>query len=1129
MIVTNPYAMWTSLLLCAFLGNSVSMAEDKVASTLPSIFLSDVQWRAEIERVSSEQRPRRLRYLDGPASQAAPADDSSAYRIKKMGTSVAFEVGGRLSERRTMIWSAAVNTSRKPGTCRYYSFRYRARGIERSHPPTTVLAATGTDGEGKAVATPLVTADQILNDDCWHFLVGKKEITFPIDGLQVQVTTTDSSGRFELEGLAFHESLPEFEGPLPGWKSLPLEPGVRLQGVDLGHLPNDSYRASFQRILDTYGMAVDGGAWPGGCFGIPFDGSEHTANLIRPADWGSANAERVDLLGTKTTRRYYKPQGRDDLITIPVGKHASEVFFIMAAEMPPRESCYVRPAWPRPVDDIESLAVELQYADGDRDFAFPYSLADHGFMVRRALSAYAVPADPERELARFILHNRQPGKTFSLGAVTVNTSPDRAVPEMSIDGPPVHVPDLPKPSKRPATVRRDGDQLTLSNTCFDLVVDCSHGFSIASVRQRYSETQLPLSPSSGLEIELADTILTGRAFKTESIQVEENTARIRLTSLVPEMPLRLAMQIAIDDSPQVTMNLAVENAGQQPLEPTIRFPVLRDLKIGDCADTWLFFPQYRNVITNQCGAYLTPNDHCFPMQVCDIYNPKSGLGLALLTHNLDHRSLDYAVAKTERGVSAFVQSPGEFCRIEPGKAMAQTEACMVVHPGDWHGALRVYRGWLAEVTKSSKAQDEDWFRQTFLLRTHQAKKFYDWAVSIFDPDKNSYRIDDFVKVDTEYLGMRPQVFHLFGWTDLENGWHGHPNGDYLPESITGGLEALKAAVDRLQNELGIAASLYTISDRCFAQSEFGRAHGRKCAICRKDGTLVENDENCFLCGNTQAWRNQYVESLCRVQRETGVKMLYVDVFPFFRSSTCYSPDHGHEVPSHVNRGTYALIRQLRERLPDGVVLWSEYPLPDMSQSWIDGNIHYYCLDWHTHFGKLYDKLETAPSAADVPHNLYRFVFPNLKQFIFPCGVSPNTGDTKFPFFNGEALYDCGWSLYCGPNLDRIKKSLALQREYADCFASPEPTAEVETLEREVHANCFPGEGRTVWTLYNARYTTFRGPVLAIEHRPGATYRDAWNDVRLEPEIVDGKAVLRLRLDPQQLGCVVQEWKQEQRR
>ena len=75
----------------------------------------------------------------------------------------------------------------------------------------------------------------------------------------------------------------------------------------------------------------------------------------------------------------------------------------------------------------------------------------------------------------------------------------------------------------------------------------------------------------------------------------------------------------------------------------------------------------------------------------------------------------------------------------------------------------------------------------------------------------------------------------------------------------------------------------------------------------------------------------------------------------------------------------------------------------------------------------------------------------------------------------------------------------------------------------VVANRFPGDGRTVWTLYNTRcYMTVRGTVLAVEHRESAAYRDLWNERVLTPEIRNGQAFLTLALDPQGLGCVVQE-------
>lgn len=1121
-----PHAFWIRslavLLISTCSGAVASADEDDKDWTIP---VAAIQWETAIEQVASNQRPVQKKRYDGLPNEHVPSAES-AYRVKRGDSSTAFEVCGDVPYQGTMIWSAALPSPISPGPDTYYRLRYRAHGIERSYSSVAVLATVGEDSDGKSVSQALLTADQALNDNRWHTLVGKKSFSCPIDALRVQLTTSDHLGAFEIGQLSFHESLPEVQIQLAD--EHPQEPteDTRFERIDLSSHFNDSFAASCRRVLDQYGVVVDCGSPQTATAGIPFEIGKGEHNLIRPQEDRSANAEPVELLGTKTTRHFFKPLGRDDLTTIAIGKRASEVFFVMATESQLSESCYAQPAWPRPIDDIENVAVELQYADGQRDFAFPYSLADEGFLVRRGVAAYVVPADHERELANFVLHNRLFGKTFSLAAVTLNTSPKRVVPEVLLSDPPIHIPELPQPPHRPVSVQRDGDRITLSNTFYDLVVDCSRGFSLQSLNNRWADTHINLHPSSGLEIQLDDTVLTGRAFETTSIELEGDSVTIRLKSRVPEIPLTLNVQLAVDDTPQVTMNLAAENTGSDAIEADVRFPVLHDVTIGDCDDTWLFFPQYRNVISNRHGAYFAPNDCRFPMQVCDIYNPRAGTGLAVLTHNLDHRSLDYSMAKSDRGVSAFVQAPGELYRIEPSKQVAFTESCLLFHCGDWHGALDAYRDWLDAVSESSVAQGKAWFRRSFLLRNHQMKKFYAWSAPIYDAETKTYCIDDCVRTDTDYLGMKPEIVHLFGWIDLENGWHGHPNGDFNIDAYAGGPEALKGAVRSLQEKHGIPTSLYTLSDRCYKQSEFGKKHGEQLAIQRKDGSLAQDEANWYLCGNSQGWRDQYVESLCRTQRETGVKILYVDVFPFSRSSACYSTDHGHEVPSHVNRGTYAMIRQLRERLPEDVVLWSEYPLPDMSLPYIDGNIHYYCLDWHEHFGKLYNQLEDARPFAATPANVYRYVFPNLKQLVFPCGVSPYSGDTKIPFFNGEALYDCSWCLYASPHLDRIKKSLAIQREYADCFASPHPVPEVETLQQQVHANRFPGENRTAWTLFNARYTTVRGPVLSVEHHEGATYYDIWNDVSLEPDIIDGMAILSQTLDPQQLGCVVQVWKQD---
>ena len=1123
--------MWTLPGVTAWAGEPFPPSDEagqKRASW--QVAIDATHWAPVVDEVNADQRPQQVLWLDGPADDSMRRGQKP-YRAEIRDGNVAFEVEGRLPYPRTMIWSADVRKQASCGPCSHFCLRYRAKGIERSHQPVGVLSVTGQMPGDKPASVALLTVAQIFNDDRWHQVVGKTSTRFSPDTLQVRVTTSGTLGRFEIGQLSFHESLPEIQSQLLTPTRSKSVGKARLECLDLGSQYNYDCDSSFRRMMDAHAMVVDGGNRFGDranseqviAGGIPFQihGGKH--NLIRPAEDPALNAEKVDFLGTKTTRHYWKPRGRDDRIEVPVGRRASEVFIVMAAELPPSESCYARPSWPRPVDDIETLAVELVYADGERDFAFPYSLADGGFRVRRALGAYVVPAASERTLQSVILHNRLPGRTFSLAAVTVNTSATRVFPKALVSDPPVRVPLASSPPRRDASVVREGDLIRFSNTWYDLVVDCSQGFSVRSVSHHASNVQTVLHPSSGVEVELGNTILTGRAFRTESVDIDGRSAIVRLRSSHPTIPLRLLLRLRIDDSPQLTMNLTVESTGTSPLAAAVRFPVLRDITIGRCDDTWMFFPQYRNVISNRHGTYYVPNDCRFPVQVLDIYNPRAGLGLGVITHNRDHRSLDYSMGKSSRGVSAYVQAPGELYPLEPGRSVTLTESVLLFHQGDWHEAVQAYRDWLTTLPASAPTHTRDWFRRLSLLRCHQTKKFYSWAVPIYEPKTRSYLVDAFVRADTDYLGVTPEVFHFFGWTDLENSWHGHPNGDFRVDAYTGGPEALKSAIRQLLEKHAIRTSLYTLSDRCLKNSHFGQQHGQQLAIRNRDGSRQQDEFNWFLCGCSQEWRDHYVEALCRTQRETNVKILYVDVFPFSRGSACYAPDHGHQVPSHVDQGTYALIRQLRERLPEDVAIWSEYPLPDAAQQYIDGNIHYYCLDWHEHFGKTYDQTDEAQPFAATPQNVYRYIFPRLKQFVFLCGISPWSGDSKFPFFNGEALYDCSWSLYAGQNLDRIKKSLKIQREYADCFSTLRPIPEVATLQREVHANYFPGHERVAWTLFNARYTTVRGPILAVKHRPGATYRDVWNGVPLEPKIVDGQAVLELRLYPQQLGCVVQNW------
>ena len=84
--------------------------------------------------------------------------------------------------------------------------------------------------------------------------------------------------------------------------------------------------------------------------------------------------------------------------------------------------------------------------------------------------------------------------------------------------------------------RRDGDTVTLSNSLYRVKLDLSQGLSISGIRNRWSEASFTLAGRSGLEVASGDTVLTGRAFHTQSVAIEGDSATIVLAGLHDGFP-----------------------------------------------------------------------------------------------------------------------------------------------------------------------------------------------------------------------------------------------------------------------------------------------------------------------------------------------------------------------------------------------------------------------------------------------------------------------------------------------------------------------------------------------------------------------------------------------------------------
>ena len=1083
-------------------------------------------WRAEPERVRESERPVRVRLVDSPAGAGAPAEP--AIWVRQADTGTTFGLVGRVHARRAMAWSMPLPETLTGGSFPFVSVRYRAQGIARHTQPVAVLQVEGADAEGKPASVTLLDAGEMRNDGQWHRAVAKRGLPHQPKLLRVAISTYDSEAELEVAEISFSERLPT---PVPVLSStvLPADgaSGDDLVPIDLGQALNGAWGDAMGRVLDRQGLVTDPG-WPSGGelrvgdSGLRFALGAPERNLIVPPENREVNNEPASFAGTATTRHFYCPIGRDDPIAVPVNRSVSEVFLLLVAELAQSHRPYASPLQPPDFTDIGALAVELRYADGRSEEAFPYSLADGGYALQRACGAYAVAADAERELRQVVLHNRLFGTTVSLAAVTVNTSARRLLPQLAAEPEHHTPPHHPDPRPRPPRIEDLGEgRFQLNSRYYSAVFATAQGFAIETLQSRWSDTPIRLDPRSGMELIVGDTVFTGRSLTTESARINGASLTVTLRGTGPIAGLRLTATVTATDSPRLTTRLTAENTGPDEIRATIRFPVLRGVTIGTAADTWVFFPQYRTVVTNERGTWLSYNDLKYVTQIMDAYSPKAGIGVGLMTRNTGNTPVDYGMSKDNDGVGAFVQHPAEYAALKPGATYAPPEADLLFHRGDWHEPLRTYREWVATWHKPVLPPAREWFRRLAVLRTHNMRKFYSWSIPIYDEEAGTYRIDPFIEGDTEYLRMKPEMIHFFGWRDLDTGWRGHPNGDYRDETYTGGKATFVDTVRRIQDHHGIPLSLYTISDRVFRESDIGKARGKSLVRKRADGSEVSDAANYYLCPNVEPWHRHYAQALAKTRSDTGVEALYVDVFGYPRNSACWADDHGHPVPSDPNKGCLDLLRAIRKAVPEDLVIWSEYPVNDLSMPHIDGFIHYYCLQWHEHFSRWYDNLEGVKQTAPVAQTICRYAFPEVKTVVFLCGVSNWASDQKFPFFNGDGLYDVSWFLYASPHLDRMRKSLAIQAEYVDCLATMAPEPLVPTERAHVHANRFPGHGRVLWTLYNARYQTVTGTVMAVPHRDGATYRDVWNDAPLTPRIENGKAYLDLTLPPQGLGCIVQ--------
>lgn len=784
---------------------------------------------------------------------------------------------------------------------------------------------------------------------------------------------------------------------------------------------------------------------------------------------------------------------------------------------------------PLQVLDTEGFMVEIVYADGRHDTALPYNLSRGRYGVIGDVSVYAVPADGSK-IEKIVFHNKMLDTDCSIAAVTLNQTAERLLPQLML-------PQLMLPQKAQSIERKvgqeqcitlQGDRLIVNNGSIEAEFDTAAGLRLLKLQNGW----IPVAShraDSVLKLREADGTLSDN-FETVSVECERTSVSVHLENEA----MYFTVTLCIEEENTIQWKLSVTNCGNETFTKGIVFPCVSGLSYQNQADSWYFFPKYQNINSNETVFMYEESAPTFPMQFFDVYSPAQQGGLSVTTRERECLTRIYALEKDENGISFFVEYPRAYSHIEPDSVFHGSPTLFTAHSGDWRFAFKQYTDWLADWYEPHDAQDKQWYRECFWLLTEYSDfvvedvkicKYPTW----YDGTTNHFAFNDILEEQKSITGCYPDILHLWSsWMYIMRDgkhtarWGNNGGVDY---DNYGGVENLKQALHNVIDEKGVQISLYyhpTLLSATYPELR----HFYDTALAENDiGDTIKIGEDTYrMCHANDEWREHAIEVFRKAYEDLKIPLLYVDEFSLRIENRCYAKNHGHSVPSNLLQTDHDFITRLKEVMPKEVVLYGEYTAVDIYAGYIDCNISYYVTD------NVVDMVETSWRADDgddslgrVYLNLYRFAFPKIVQLILPSAMRHlSWHPQKFIFFNGEAVYDSFWDCEESAGLAYQVRAQKLKKQYADCFTSDHPMPLVQTLTPAVCANCFPGKDRTLYTLYNRAYTTYRGALLSVSHQSGNRYYDAWNDRELSYELCDGKAILNIEIDALQVGCIVIE-------
>jgi len=134
-------------------------------------------------------------------------------------------------------------------------------------------------------------------------------------------------------------------------------------------------------------------------------------------------------------------------------------------------------------------------------------------------------------------------------------------------------------------------------------------------------------------------------------------------------------------------------------------------------------------------------------------------------------------------------------------------------------------------------------------------------------------------------------------------------------------------------------------------------------------------------------------------------------------------------------------------------------------------------------------------------------------------------DLQYIFFNGigynawENIWGI-WNQLTPRDAETLRRIATIERQFAPALVSRDWRPYERTLQAGVFASRFPTAAFTLWTLVNRHEYAVAGEQIALPHRDGTQYYDAWHGVPLQPRLDGGHAVFDFAMEGRGFGALL---------